>query len=112
MHLTDGLNRQRDSLEKMNCIQFQLDSLQSLLCYKDTINKNDVRLDLAEFSKNGLCKIMTYNAQKSFDTVIVKYNVEDNKKHEEYIYVYINSEPKPICNHLIDISPHKTNRKK
>ena len=112
MHLTDCLIRQKDSLVNMQCIQRQLDSLQSLLCYKDTINKNDVRLDLAEFSKNGLCKIMTYNAQKSFDTVIVKYNVEDNKKHEEYINVYINSEPKPICNHLIDISPHKTNRKK
>lgn len=95
-HLTDGLNRQRDSLEKMNCIQFQLDSLKSLLCYKDLINNNDVRLDLAEFPENGQCKIITSNTKKAYDTIVVRCHMDFDKTKKGYINVYKNAESEPF----------------
>lgn len=63
--------------DSLNKTKKSLDSVKTLQCYKDKNNKNIVTLDLAEFSKTGVCKMLY---AKNSDTVSV-YSIVDFAKN-------------------------------
>lgn len=91
--LKSTLGDYTDSLTKVNQ---RFDSIISLQSYSDTINKNIVKLDLAEFAKHGVSKIITTDNGKPNDTIIVRSNIDFDKTKKGYINVYRNSESEPI----------------
>lgn len=92
------LIKNKDSL--ISATKIELDSLKSMTNFIDNINGNIVKLDIAEFSKSGACKLSVLRIDTTkqilFDTVTINSSVDFDKQKKCYVKLYRNSETRPF----------------